>query len=71
MIRMKTIITMKSDKGDVIEVMGYKKSMESKWHSEKRCILAGWLLSKRGKNSAFVGAITYLFVCRLVAKLIA
>ena len=61
MIRMKTIITIKSDKGDVIEVMGYKQSMESKWHSEKGCILAGWLPSKRGQNSAFIGFIAYSF----------
>ena len=71
MIRMKTIITMKSSRGDVIEVMGYKQRKESKWHGEKGSILAAWLPSKWGQNSAFVGAITYLFVCRLVAKLIA
>ena len=61
MIRMKTIITINSDRGDVIEVMGYKQRKESKWHSEKGCILAGRLPSKRGQNSAFIGFIAYSF----------
>ena len=61
MIRMKTIITIKSDRGDVIEVMGYKQSMESKWHSEKEYIPAGCMPSKRGKNSAYVGSIAFSF----------
>ena len=59
---MKGITTIKSEKGDIIEVIGFKQGKKSWMNNTPSRNPTGLLSSSRGQNSEITGIITYLFV---------